>query len=330
MSVFQKIHKYSLSIQTFLLTGILLSFVQLKVSNPMLLLERFIPSGGWVEIIFLSLYAAFIANKMKDPKNVIQWRKYTWLLFSIVFFSQLIIGLCGYEKFLMTGELHLPIPAIILGGAIYKLKIGFMPILLLSTILLSGPAWCSHLCYFGAFDNFAASGRGKNGNKGIRNKFKIKYTLLILVIAVAILLRAFDVDILYATLSGALFGIVGLFIIIFISSKKKKMVHCVTYCPIGTLVMYLKYISPFRVYIDDSCTNCMKCTGYCKYDALNITEIKNRKPGKTCTYCGDCMTACQFSSIKYKLFNLSPERSRNIYLLITITLHAVFIGLARI
>ena len=40
--------------------------------------------------------------------------------------------------------------------------------------------------------------------------------------------------------------------------------------------------------------------------------------------------ACRDNSIKYKYLKLSPEASRNLYLFFTISLHAVFLALARI
>ncbi len=118
--------------------------------------------------------------------------------------------------------------------------------------------------------------------------------------------------------------------IILISKRKGKMFHCIMYCPIGTIVNFLKFISPFRMYIDRNCTTCLKCVSYCKYDALNPENIMNHKPGITCTYCGDCISACHKNSIKYKFFKLSPAFSRDIYLFITISLYSVTLALARI
>ena len=92
---------------------------------------------------------------MQDPAKVSRWRKYTWFVFSVVFFSQLLLGLLVSDKFLMTGKLHLPVPMMILAGPIYRGHTSVMTILFLSTVILSGPAWCSHLCYFGAIDNLA-------------------------------------------------------------------------------------------------------------------------------------------------------------------------------
>jgi polyferredoxin len=294
----------------------------------MLLAERFYKGAGWIEIIIISFYGAFVAFKMQDPKNVPAWRKLTWTIFSVIFFTQLIIGLSGFEKFLMTGKLHLPIPMMIIGGPIYRAQLSVMTILFLSTVVLTGPAWCSHLCYFGAFDNLASS--GKTTKVILKHKVAIKSTILILVIAMALILRWLNVSILLSTLIAAAFGITGVVIMILYSIKTKKMVHCSLYCPVGTVVNVFKYVNPFRMYIDNSCTLCMNCTKFCKYDALNINDIKNSKPSISCTLCGDCLAGCHHNSIKYKFFKMKPENARNLYLILTISLHAACIALARI
>jgi len=323
-----KFRQFKLPLLVFLTTFILLSFVQIKVEKPMLLAERFIKGAGWLEITLISVYGAFVVSKMQDPVKVPKWRRITWTTFSIVFFSQLIIGLSGYDKFLMTGKLHLPIPMMILAGPIYRGQLSVMTILFLSTVVLTGPAWCSQLCYFGAFDNLSSG--GKTSKNILRHKGAIKSTLLILVIAGAILLRWLNTDILVSTIIAVTFGLVGISIMIFISFKMKKMVHCVMYCPIGSVVNILKHVNPFRMYIDKSCTLCMQCTKFCKYDALNPADIKNSKPSITCTLCGDCLAGCHHNSIKYKFLNMKPENARNLYLVLTISLHAACLALARI
>ena len=320
--------KYRSSIIVFLLTLILLGFVQVRLERPMLLAERFIKGTGWVEILAISLYAAFVVFKMKERNSVPKWRTLTWTLFSVVFFSQLIIGVSGVEKFLMTGKLHLPIPMMIVGGPIYRGHLSVMTILFLSTVILTGPAWCSHYCYFGAFDNLAS--KGKATKKIIKNKAAIKSTILVLVIASAILLRWFNVDPLTSTLTAIVFGIIGVAVMLIFSLRKKKMVRCIMYCPIGTIVNIIKPVNPFRMYIDKSCTLCMHCISYCKYDALNVSDIKNGKPSLTCTLCGDCLAGCSHNSIKYKFFGIDHEKARNLYLILTVTLHASCLALARI
>ncbi|HEY9114343.1 MAG TPA: 4Fe-4S dicluster domain-containing protein, partial [Bacteroidales bacterium] len=82
--------------------------------------------------------------------------------------------------------------------------------------------------------------------------------------------------------------------------------------------------------IDSNCTECMLCIPKCPYDALSKEDILKKKPGPTCTFCGDCLNSCHGSFIQYKFFKLSPNQARNLFLIVTVTLHAVFIGLARI
>lgn len=319
---------FRLPLAVFILTFVLLAFVQVKLERPIILAERFLKGSGWVEIFLISCYGAFVAFKMQDPMNVPHWRKITWTIFSVVFFTQLIIGLSGFEKFLMTGKLHLPIPMMILAGPIYRGQLSVMTILFLSTIILTGPAWCSQLCYFGAFDNLASG--GKTSKEILRYKGAIKTTLLVLVIAMALILRWLNVSLLVSTFIAIGFGIVGIAIMILFSVKRKKMVHCILYCPIGTIVNVFKHVNPFRMYIDQSCTLCMNCTKFCKYDALNAQDIKNLKPSITCTLCGDCLAGCHHNSIKYKFLKMKPEHARNLYLILTISLHAACIAMARI
>ncbi len=322
------LRKNKLPLIVFLLTFTLLAFVQIKIERPMLLAERFIKGSGWIEILLISIYGAFVVSKMQYPLNVPKWRKITWTTFSIVFFSQLLIGLSGFDKFLMTGKLHLPIPMMILAGPIYRGQLSVMTVLFLSTVILTGPAWCSQLCYFGAFDNLASA--GKTTKQVLKNKGAIKYTVLFLVIAMAIILRWLKISMLISTLIAVAFGVAGVLIMILFSLKRKKMIHCIMYCPIGTIVNTFKYINPFRLYIDNSCILCMNCTKFCKYDALNLQDIKNSKPSTTCTLCGDCLAGCHHNSIKYKFLNLNTEQARNLYLVLTISLHAVCLALARI
>jgi polyferredoxin len=229
----------------------------------------------------------------------------------------------------MTGKLHLPIPMMIVAGPIYRGHLSVMSILFVSTLVLSGPAWCSHLCYFGAIDSYSA--KGKTMRSPIRNKWALKSTVLLLVIAGAIVLRWMKVPVLTATLLAIGFGVIGLGIILLMSRKEGRMVHCTAYCPIGTIVSLTRFVNPFRLSIEkDSCTECMACTSKCKYDALNRKDILSRKPGITCTLCGDCLSSCHAGSIHYRFPGLSSRNARTLYLLITISLHAATLALARI
>jgi polyferredoxin len=216
----------------------------------------------------------------------------------------------------------------IISGPLYRGEISVMTILFLGTVLISGPAWCSHLCYFGGLDNFI-SGNGRSSKK-LKNKFRIKHSVLFIVILVSLVFRWIGVHSLVALSTAVVAGIAGFFIIGKYSRKTGKMVHCSLYCPVGTVVSYYSRINPFRMYIEDDCSACMKCSMYCKYDALQKQDILSHKPGNTCTLCGDCITTCHSGSLKYRFFKMKPEISRYLYLFISISLHAICLAIARI
>lgn len=319
--------KFKFPVIAFLIVVAILIPVHTRVERPMLMLERLLPGYGWIEILLLGLYAGFIVYKMLFSGDTAKWRLRIWTLFSVVFFGQLIFGLSGLDVFLMTGTLHFPIPAVILAGPVYRLEIGFMPILFLSTLILSGPAWCAQLCYFGALDGLASSGKKP---RPLVNKSKIRWTILLVVILMAIMLRLFNAAPFWVLVLTAAFGIGGLLVIFFRSRKRGLMSHCTEYCPIGVMVSYLKFVNPFRVVIQSDCTYCRLCFTHCPYDALTLEDLKTGRPGITCTYCGDCMKSCKKDFIQYKLFNLEPALAKKIWFVLTVSLHAVFLGLARI
>ena len=47
-------------------------------------------------------------------------------------------------------------------------------------------------------------------------------------------------------------------------------------------------------------------------------------------YCGDCLNSCYGNFIEYKFPGLSPNKARNLWLIVTVVIYAVFMGLARI
>ena len=330
------VRKYKVPILVSSFVIFILGFMKIMMDTPMLMFDRFLAGSGWVEILLLAAYGAFLTQKMLDPSQSAIWRKRSWLLFSIVFFTQFALGIIADERFLMSGTLHMPAPFMIFAGPVYRGQMTIMPILLLSSIALCGPAWCSHYCYFGAWDSMAAGNKTpdirlkkKDRREPIRNKWIWKWSFLVLVMISAIVFRLIGLKG-WLTLGPALaFALLGIGIMIIVSRKQKKMVHCVAYCPIGTFINFARFISPFRMSIESSCTSCMSCIPSCPYDALNVEDIKSGKPGLTCTLCGDCVTTCEVSAIRYHFFRLSPNASRNLYLFITITLHILGLGLAR-
>jgi len=314
----------------FLLTGILLGLVQLEVPRPLLLLERFAPGYGWVEVLGLAAYAGFVAEKLLDPHQVARWRQRVWMLFSVVFFAQLALALGGQELFQMTaGKLHFPIPAMIVAGPLYRAENFFMPILFGSTIVLVGPAWCSHLCYLGVWDQIAARRRRKPVPLSTRRE-PVRWALLVLVVGAATALRLLGAPPLWAGSLALAFGLLGVALMLVLSWRRGAMVHCVAYCPVGVLAAWLGKISPWRVRIGEGCDRCGLCRLACRYDALNKADIERGRPAVSCTLCGDCLASCKDGYLHYTCPGLSPTRARAAFVALTVALHAATLGLARI
>jgi len=305
--------------------------VQIKVSRPMLLAERFISGGGWMEVLVISLYAAAITWIMVASKDTMRWRLRIWTLFSIAFFLQLILGMLGIDRLLMTGTLHWPIPALIAATPIYRGEGLFMPILFASTLLLVGPAWCSHLCYFGAWDNLAAQTK-KRPAKLPRYRHQLRILILLLIFAGAWLMRILNLPSTLVFYCAAALGLAGVGVILYFSRRAGSMIHCTIFCPIGLLANIFGRVSPFRLKIEkSSCTNCMRCIPTCRYGALTPDIIHRGKVGITCTLCGDCLTACNPGSISYQCTPwLSADTARALFLSLIISTHSVFLAVAMI
>jgi len=80
----------------FLLTAGILSLARWKAPFPILLADRFLPGSGWIQIFALAMYGALLITKMADRRNTAGIRLKIWLAFSIVFFTQFILGVAGF------------------------------------------------------------------------------------------------------------------------------------------------------------------------------------------------------------------------------------------
>jgi len=313
----------------FLLSVAGLAIARQKTSLDIILFDRFYPSGGWIVVILLGCYAAWIAGKMLEPGNSARWRRTIWTIFSAAFFFQLLLGLLGFERFLMTGNLHPPIPALIAAGPLYRGDGFFMLILFAVTLVLVGPAWCSHLCYIGAWDNLAATHKPRAGTLPAWTK-TLRWVICLAVLAGALLFSRSGLPVSFAIAAAAVFGLAGVAIMLFWSRRTGMMTHCTTYCPMGLLANIFGKINPWRISMQRECCACGTCSRYCRYGALSVRDIQSRHAGLNCTLCGDCIAACPHGHLHYRFPGLSGNAARSAFVVVIVALHAIFLGVARL
>lgn len=306
-----------------------LGAVQLKVPTPMLLAERFLPGAGWLEASLLALYAGFVVQAMLEPGRSPAVRRRIWGLFSFVFFAQLALGLAGFERFLMTGALHLPVPALIAAGPLFRGEGLFMLILFGSTVLLLGPGWCSHLCYIGAWDS-AMSGAKKRPGPLPAWVRRGRAALAVVVLGGAWLLGRLGVPVAWAVGLAAGFGLAGVGIMLYVSRRTGVMTHCTGWCPMGLAAGILGKLSPWRLGIREGCTSCGACSMACRYDALRPEDLAARRPGVSCSLCGDCLERCPRGEMSLTVFGRGGPGVRAAFVTLAVSLHAVFLGVARL
>lgn len=315
----------------FVLTVALLAVTRAKTPFPVLLADRFWPGSGWLLILGLALYTAWAVGALRDPADAKRLRPRLWAAFSAVFFAQLALGLLGIHEMLMTGRLHLPVPALIIGGPLYRGGGLFMPILFAASVLLVGPAWCSWLCYIGAWDDQASRLLQKMPKAAPGRMLWIgRGAALVLTVAAALSMRAAGVQPLAAVLAAAVFGLAGVGVMLVLSRRLGYMVHCTSFCPMGLVGNLLGRLSPWRLSIAEGCTRCGACSRACRYGALTAADLAAGRPGLSCTLCGDCLPACKEAHLGYRLPGLSPDMARTAFLVLVVSLHAVFLGVARI
>ena len=313
----------------FLVAAALLVPVQLFTHPAGILLERFLPAGGWWEAAVLAFYGGWLADRLREPSEIKKLRPRVWLLFSVVFFTQLLLGLAGFEKLLMTGELHLPVPALIAAGPLFRGGGLFMAILFASSVLVLGPAWCSWLCYIGAWDDRAARARRQPDTLPAW-RTPARLGILVVVMGAAFLLGRLGLPTLVAGWLAAAFGLLGVGIMVFWSRRTGHMTHCTMWCPMGWFATRVGKVSPWRLKISSSCTDCGACTPACRFDALYPEDVLRRVPAEACTLCGDCLGNCPTGSIEYRFLKADPQRARIVFMVLVAAWHAAFLGVARL
>ncbi|MCA1944858.1 MAG: 4Fe-4S binding protein [Desulfovibrio sp.] len=311
-------------------TALLLGVARAKAGFPILLLDRVAPGWGWLQIAAMAWYAGWLAKVLLDPRAHRRWRPLLWAGFSAIFFGQLLLGLAGWRTFLMTGALHLPVPALILGGPLFRGEGLFMLILFLATVLLVGPAWCSHLCYIGAWDDQASRRAGTIKGSAGRWIWLGRGATLALTVAAALGLRAAGVPGTTAVWVAAGFGLFSVGVMLALSSQLGSMVHCTAVCPMGLVGNLLGRCTPWRMAMDEGCTRCGACSRVCRYGALEPADIDRGRPGLSCTLCGDCVAVCRHAAMAYRCAGLTAGTARRVFLILVVSLHAAFVAVARL
>ena len=315
----------------FMATFLLLFYLRHIARMDFLLLERYLPVLGSVQIFFAAWYAAVIGGELVAPRSSRQTRRRIWLIFALVFFAQFFLGLAGLERMLLSGTLHVPVPAMIIFGPVFRHTFSMMFIIVLLTTLLAGNLWCSSLCYFGAFDALAA------GSRGVRPyppklRFALQYGQLIVLsggLLLALGLRTAGVSPMTAAAVAVAFALLSLLLMVLLSRRHAGMLYCTSVCPMGLLTRWLGRLSPWRVRVDaQRCDDCGICEKICKYQAI---PLASRAAGKTlsrCTLCRDCIGACAAKAIFIHFPGMAPDRAWGLLTGLTTVLHVLFLSVS--
>lgn len=311
------------------ITLVLLIPIDLLIETRILLFSRIFNGGGWIEIVILALYAALLTHIITRTNHISEWRSRYWRLFSGVFFTQFILGMTVSSLFLLTGKIHIPIPALIISGPLFRGEVSVMMYIFTGTLLVAGPGWCAHLCYFGPIDDVFAKTKSRVPDPK-PSPYRWKFIALFASVSLPLIVRWVKTALWLPAALAIAFGAGGVLYSAVKSRKTGRMAHCTSWCPISAVTTMVGRIYQFRVRIDpNKCTFCGKCSSACRYGALDAVNIEKSMIGLNCTLCGDCLNSCDTGAIRFSFLggrkNVWPW-----YAAIIIALHSSFLGLARI
>ncbi len=302
-----------------LVVGILL--VPLVLYPDLFLAERLAPGFGILQVFCAGMWGALVCRLLLDRRRAPRVRVRIWRLFSLVFFGQFALAALGYTVFYMTGEPHVPVPGVIVGGVLYRCAAGFMLLLFLVSVLLVGSAWCSHLCYLGALDTLPSSRSGASP----RHPLLWRACVLALVCAGALLLRLCNAPAAFAVAGGLALGLV-MFPLLFAGRKRGYAVYCTTVCPLGFLACLLGKLSFWRIRRTEACVLCGRCTRACRHGALTPERLAAGSPGLSCTLCRDCLSACPHGGLAMSWAGRGLSgRAERAFVMLVSSMHAVFL-----
>lgn len=297
----------------------------------LLLLNRFFAEWGLAQAFVLGVWAAWVAAGLSRKEEAPALRMRVWRLFSVVFFAQLALGLAGHTQFLMTGQVHPPVPGLILAAPIYRGYGFFMLGLFAVSVALAGAAWCSHLCYLGAWDVTAAQ-RRKGAPSPPNWLRRGSFAAFCLVPAAALALRLSGVPTMAAVTMGLLLGLLIIPTALLVSRRYGISGYCAGLCPLGFAATRLGRLAPWRIRISETCTGCLRCARVCRHNALNDPAVRAGRPDAGCVLCRDCLTACPHGACEMRFAGLELKKgtAEKIFVFLISSLHALFLGVAMV
>lgn len=83
------------SAMTASLIAALLIIVQVVPSKPLLLMERLIPAGGWIQVVIAVIYGALLCYKMQDRKKTSEMENKSLAAFLDSLFRTVVVRYIG-------------------------------------------------------------------------------------------------------------------------------------------------------------------------------------------------------------------------------------------
>ena len=282
--------------------------------------------------LLAGLWAGLVYGWLADRRRAPVWRRRIWLLFSCVFFGQLLAGLFLHSLFLLQGVPHLPVPGLILSGPLYRGGGSlFMPGLFAVSLLLAGSAWCSHLCYLGVWDARAADAGPRSG-RGVPALWrKMRWGLLAVSLLLPLGLRLAGLPWPWALVFALALGLALLPCALWLSRKLGIPVYCCGICPLGMTANLLARLSPWRLRRNGHCTGCGACARVCRYGALRLDgDGRVAGPGWRCTLCRDCMSVCRHRALEIRCCGQGGAWVEQALLCSLSVLHTLFLFMGRV
>lgn len=261
------------------------------------------------------------------------------VLFSIAFISDLIAergSMTITESAMSSAELpfcHIAIPQILTPFLITRnivfparimnhyASVSSMLLIWIFVTLTVGRGWCSWICFYGGWEEgFSSVAKKRKLNLLSKNKemreFQLGFLGFIVLASLCELSCIYcewfcpfklvteysPINSIPSLIAGLMFF--GLFValVIVLPILTKRRTQCGVLCPFGAFASLTDKASLFRVKIDsDKCKGCMKCAMNCKFGAIDIKTIQDKKgtPEYNCAKCGDCINVCPENAIRF-------------------------------